>query len=277
MAERRSNKSAGTGTFLDEIALGRFIDGDSPLHRAQTIWKAVVFTLFGAGAFFLHSASAFLLLGLTVALVSWRAGLPQLLFWRSLRPVNLLAVFTLIASALWSAPDSSFLHPAFSWQGLHAGGIYAARLVLITLLTTLFFLTTRPAEAIRFGILLLTPLRFLGIQRQELSLLVHLAYRFVPLLRREIQELAAGRLARNLPAPKGPLAKAGQAKEALVFLFVGALHRAEITGLALEQRRVVETWNDALTTEHPAGLGGWMSLMFILSCALAVWRDPFLL
>lgn len=268
-----------TGTFLDEIALGRYIEGNSPLHSARTEWKAFVFTLVGCVAFFLHGASAFLLLGLSVAVVSRQARLPQLLFWRSLRPVNLLAIFTVIAAAFWNDPTSSFLHPVFSWQGLHSGGIYAARLVLITLLTTLFFLTTRPAETIRFGILLLSPLRFLGIQRQELSLLVHLAYRFVPLLRREIQELSAGRRARNLPAPRTPLAKACQAQEALVFLFVGALHRAEITGLALEQRRVVEKWSSPEGTSRGSsgGFGGWMTTGLIACAALALWGDPLLL
>lgn len=267
-----------TGTFLDEIALGRYIEGNSPLHKAGTEWKACAFTLVGCVAFFLHGASAFLLLGVGVALVSRQAQLPQLLFWRSLRPINLLAIFTIIAAAFWNDPTSTMLHPVFSWQGLHSGGIYAARLVLITLLTTLFFLTTRPAEAIRFGILLLTPLRFLGIQRQELSLLVHLAYRFVPLLRREIQELSAGRKARNLPAPRTPLAKARQAQEALVFLFVGALHRAEITGLALEQRRVVEEWSspDRTGKEATSGFGGWMSTLLVTCAALALWGDSFL-
>jgi len=266
-----------TGSFLDEIALGRYVEGTSSLHLASTGWKATLFALVGGLAFLYQSASAFALVGLVVGILAWRAGLPQLLFWRSLRPVNLLVVFTLLAAAFWTAPDSSALHPVFSWPGLHKGGLYAARLVLITLLTTLFFLTTRPQQAIRFGIALLSPLRWVGISRQELSLLVHLAYRFVPLLRREIKEMTAGRMARNLPLPRSPLSRARLYLDAIVFIFVGALHRAEIMGLALEQRRVVEQWeSNSAEGENGRGPGVWSVFLFLVS-ALTLWKDPLLL
>lgn len=261
-----------TGSFLDEIALGRYIEGSSPFHLASTSLKFVLLALVATATFFFQSASAFLIVGCATALVSLRSGLPQQLFWRSLRPVNLLAVFTILAGAFLNHSQA----PHFSWDGLHSGGLYAARLVLLTLLTTLFFLTTRPADAIRFGIFLLKPLKWLGIEQHELSLLVHLAYRFVPLLRREIQEFAQGRRARNLPAARGLLARARQAQEAMVFLFVGALHRAETTGLALEQRRVVEEWRTVDASPHK-GLGGWMALLFILLTGFALWKDPVLL
>jgi energy-coupling factor transporter transmembrane protein EcfT len=269
-------RSAGGGSFLDEIALGRYIEGDSPFHKAGTGWKFAVLTLVATLTFLFQSASAFVLVGGVTALVACQTGLPQLLFWRSLRPVNLLALFTLLAGAFINHSQASPLHPAFSWEGLHTGGLYAARLVLLTLLTTLFFLTTRPADAIKFGIFLLKPLKWVGIEQHELSLLVHLAYRFVPLLRKELKEFAAGRLARNLPSPKGPLGKAKQAREALIFLFVGALHRAETTGLALEQRRVVEEWHSDAESPH-TGLGGWMSVLFLLAAGIALWKDPLML
>ena len=275
-------KSAGQGSFLDEIALGRYIEGDSPLHLAGTGWKFGVLTVVASITFFFQSASAFLVVGSVTALLAWRAGLPQTLFWRSLRPVNLLALFTVLAGAFLNHPQASALHPSFSWEGLHAGGLYGARLMLLTLMTTLFFLTTRPSDAIQFGIFLLKPLKWLGIDQQELSLLVHLAYRFVPLLRKELKEFSAGRRARNLPAAKGPVGRVKQAQEALIFLFVGALHRAEITGLALEQRRVAEEWQSSQpsavnTCTARTGLGGWMSLLYLLSAGLALWIDPAML
>lgn len=226
--------------------------------------------------FFFHSASAFFLLGLILAVLSRSAGLPQTLYWRSLRPINVLALFTIVTGALVNHPGSSFLEPSFSWEGLRVGGLYAARLVTITLITTLFLLTTEPRSAVNFGIRVLKPLRLLGIQQQELSLLVHLAYRFVPLLRREIQEVDRGRRARNLPPPKGLRAKTKEGLDIIIFLFVGSLHRAETTAFALEQRRVLENWN-LVSEKNKPGLGGWMSILLIASTVLLLWGDPFLL
>ena len=263
-------------SFLDEIALGRYITGNSPLHQARSSWKVLVFTLVAVATFFFKSASAFLILGIIVAILALACALPQKLFWRSLRPVNLLAIFTILAGAYINHPQASTLAPAFSWTGLHNGGLYAGRLFLITLLTTLFLLTTRPQAAISLGIKLLSPLRLLGIAKQELSLLVHLAYRFVPLLRRELKEMELGRKARNLPLPQSFSGKLQVATNKLVFMFVGALKRAETTSFALEQRRVLENWHQP-EAEANKGFGGWMSLLLLLSAGLLLWKDGSLL
>ncbi len=82
----------------------------------------------------------------------------------------------------------------------------------------------------------------IGIESKELSLLVHLAYRFVPLLGRELDELDRGRRARNLRPPAGPLGRARQSLDTVVTVIIGSLHRAETTGLAIEQRGVLESW-----------------------------------
>ena len=263
-------------SFLDEIALGRYIEGDSPLHRSRPSWKVLFFSLVAIATFFFKSATAFFLLGIVIAILALACALPQKLFWRSLRPVNLLAVFTILAGAYINHPLASTLAPTFSWTGLHNGGLYAGRLFLITLLTTLFLLTTRPQAAISLGIKLLSPLRLLGIEKQELSLLVHLAYRFVPLLRRELKEMELGRKARNLPLPHSFSGKLKVATNQLIFMFVGALKRAETTSFALEQRRVLDNWNRT-GPDDTHGLGGWMCLLLLLSTGLLLWKDGSLL
>ena len=116
-----SRRPPSNGSFLDEIALGRYVEGDSPFHRSGTGWKFAVLTVVASITFFFQSASAFTIVGLATAWVAWRAGLPQRLFWRSLRPVNLLAVFTILAGAFLNHAQASALHPSFSLEGLHSG------------------------------------------------------------------------------------------------------------------------------------------------------------
>lgn len=264
----------GISSYLDEIALGRYVEGESPLHQAGPAWKALALTLVAAATFWLHSGTAFLAMLLVVALVAHKANIPPATFWRSLRPVNLLAILTILTGAFLNHQTA----PDFSLSGLQTGGLYAARLVVITLLTTLFFLTTRPAETIQFGILVLSPLKLIGIDRYELSLLVHLAYRFVPLLRREFRELHLGQKARNLPPPTNALSRAKAGLDALVYLFINALRRAEITSLALEQRKVVDNWSGQRSSEPlRRGSGGWMVAFLLLATAGLSAGDRYLL
>lgn len=262
-----------TGTFLDEIALGRYVKGTSPFHRSLPAWKATLMAAIGVSTFWLNSATAFFLLGGLLGLLARACGIPARLFWRSLRPVALLALFTVFIGAYFrsggSTWDSSF---AFTWSGLHEGGLFAARLFLITLLTTLFFLSTPPGQTVRLGIQVLTPLRLLGITREELSLLVHLAYRFVPLLCREVEEMILGRKARGLPLPTSWIDRARVRAQQLLWLFIGALQRADTAALALEQRRVLESWTrDGDASAEFSGLGGWQSFLLAgLTAALLV-------
>jgi energy-coupling factor transporter transmembrane protein EcfT len=225
--------------------------------------KAAFFTLVAVSAFWLQSASAFALLGAAASLLAALARLPQRLLWGSLRPLLLLALFTVLAGAFANHPGATLLCPEFSWPGLHTGALYAARLLLITLLTTLFFLTTRPDDAISLGVRLLAPLRLIGISARELSLLVHLAYRFVPLLARELEEMRWGRLARNLPGPSGPCARAQQAAETVIAVVIGSLQRAEITAMAMQQRGLLDSWRPL-----PLGRGRLAALWPLLTLAV---------
>jgi energy-coupling factor transporter transmembrane protein EcfT len=245
-----------SSSAFSELALGRYQPGESPLHRSPAWGKAALLSSLAVGLFWLESGTAYALFGLALAATARLAGLAQRDFWRSLRPLLLLAALTLAAGAFLTPPEASLLSPRFSWSGLHKGALYAARLLLITLLTTLFFLTTRPDDAISLGVRLMAPLSLLGIEPKELSLLVHLAYRFVPLLVREIDEMRWGRLARNLHEPRTPLSRMRHGMDSLITVVIGALHRAETTALALQQKGLLEHWRPA-PLSRGQGLALW--------------------
>lgn len=263
----------GSGTFLDELALGRYLVANSPMHAAPAWGKALILTLVAMASFLLKSALGFTLLGLGVAALGKLSKIPQVTLWRSLRPLLLLAAFALLAGAFLNHPQGSFFHPVFSWDGLHQGALYAARLLVITLLTTIFFLTTPPEEAITLGVKVMAPMRLLGIDSKELSLLVHLAYRFVPTLVREIEAMRLGRRARNLPPPVGSWARGREAVDSLVALLVGSLHRAENTGLAIDQRGLLETWRVQEDGRATHLLSLWPAFGLLLLTGLALSLD----
>lgn len=222
-------------------------------------------------AFWLNSATAFAALGLALALTAKVSGLPQRTFWRSLRPLLAIAAFTLLAGAFLTSTPTTPFQLGFTYAGLHKGALYAARLLLITLFTTLFFLTTKPDDAISLGVRLMAPLKLIGIEAKELSLLVHLAYRFVPLLSREVEEMRRGRQARNLTPERGPLARLRETADTIVTIIIGALHRAEVTAMAMEQRGVLEHWKPAaISRGRPAGLWPLILLAALTAGLLSV-------
>lgn len=253
--------------FFTDLALGRYYQATSPLHKASASGKALVLSLIALGSFWLTSAVAFGLLGLGLALTAKAAKIPQPSFWRSIRPLISIALFTIVAGLFFQGGEATAFSPSPSWLGLQKGGLYAARLLLITLLSTIFFFTTPTQQAVALGIRLLWPLRLLGIEEKELALLVHLAYRFVPLLTREIEEMQEGRWARGLAPPKGLGAKLKEGYDILVSLFVSALQRAETSAITLEERGLIDSFQQASLVK---GQGLGLGLLWLLLAAEAM-------
>lgn len=244
-----------TNVFAD-LAIGRTVPGSSLLHQAPPLGKAALLCLLAVGTFGLTSTLSVAIVGLSLSLLAALARIPQTMFWRSLRPLLPIAFFTILSGLFFQGPPAgSHLFKA-SWEGLHLGALYSARLLLITLISSLFFLTTPADHAVALGITLLTPLRLIGIEPKELSLLVHLAYRFIPLLTHEIEAMNQGRRARGLSPPQGLIHRIKDVRDRVTSLVICAIHRAEITAMALEDRMIVENWK-----APPLFHGRWIGLL----------------
>lgn len=222
------------------VAPGRYLPGDSPLHRADPRAKAVAVCALMFGAFLVSSVPQALLAALAYLGLCALAGVGPLTPLRSCAPV--LAMLCLVAclNLFFTRTGAPLLVAGpltVTTGGAATAATYAVRLSLMVLSGSLLLLTTTPTDLSRALGSLLSPVGRLGVPVDSLALVLSLALRFVPTLADEMEGVMEAQTARGASFDRGgPLRRLKSLASVLVPTFVGALRHADGLSLALEAR-----------------------------------------
>jgi len=183
--------------------------------------------------------------GLLLAMLAAGAGLwlgarlPVRALGAGVRPLFWLAlvVFTFQFFFGPGPPDARLGPLSFSSTGAWLGLVAALRLLAVGGAAAFLLVTTEPLELMEATGSLLQPLKRFSLPAEDVSLVLALSLRFIPLLTAEAERISWAQRARGLEWQKGPpwqrLAKRG------TFLFpllVGLFRRAEAVATAMEAR-----------------------------------------
>ncbi|MGY3748565.1 energy-coupling factor transporter transmembrane component T family protein [Vagococcus acidifermentans] len=226
--------------MMDKLILGRFIPGDSVVHRLDPRTKLVASFYFIAIIFLCNNFASF---GLMLAFTFFAILMSRIdikFFLRGVRPLIWLILFTVMLQVLFTRGGEEY----FSWgfiaitkYGLQNGVFIFFRFVMIIMMSTLLTLTTPPlslADAIEY---LLKPLKVFRFPAHEVSLMLSIALRFVPTLMDETEKIMNAQRARGVDFSEGNLMQKMRAIVPLLIpLFVSSFNRAEDLATAMEAR-----------------------------------------
>jgi energy-coupling factor transport system permease protein len=123
-----------------------------------------------------------------------------------------------------------------SSSGVQNGLLYSYRIFLFLLTAMLANLTTSPVHMTDGIVRLLKPLRFIRVPVSEISVMIFIALRFIPILSDEARTIRAAQLSRGLRQGRGIIGHAKSVIPLLLPLFLGAIRRADHLALAIESR-----------------------------------------
>ncbi len=226
------------------VTIGRYVPGDSVLHRLDPRTKLLTFGLLVSTLLVVKGYVPYLLLlGFAVVLLLL-SRIPVRYVLAGLRPalwvLAILWVFQIIFSGS-SYPDHPTLFRLGSWRatwgGVHAGALNVLRISVLYLLTSLLTLTAGLVELADAGEMLLSPLARLGVPLNEVALVFTIALRFVPTLAEELERLVKAQISRGARLDEGGfLGRARRLIPLVVPLFLSIFDRAEDLILAMEAR-----------------------------------------
>ncbi|MEA3406879.1 MAG: energy-coupling factor transporter transmembrane component T [Chloroflexota bacterium] len=231
---------------LRHVTIGRYIPGDTPIHRLDPRAKLFAFaTLIGLVLVATSYASSVLLLGLVLSCVLM-AQLPIGYLLSNIRPaLPAIAILSLLQLLFYRAEPGAPL--LLAWGKLHISFV-AVRVVIVSLirflvLTFLISLLTNTTttSSLTNGLeSLLRPLSRLGLPGHEIALVGAVALRFVPILGEELESIAKAQDARSVDDRIGGrwqfVHNARRVAALIVPLFVDAYRRAEEMILAMRAR-----------------------------------------
>ncbi len=124
-----------------------------------------------------------------------------------------------------------------TWEGLEHAAFMTVRLTYLILGSSLLTLTTTPNQLTDGMERALKPLNKIHVPVHEISMMMSIALRFIPILIEETDKIMRAQLARGADFESGNLIKKAKSMvPLLVPLFISAFRRANDLAMAMEAR-----------------------------------------
>lgn len=225
--------------MLKDVTLGQFFPGNSLIHRLDPRAKLALVMLFVVALFTAKGLLGYGLVFLWLAYAVLTSRISLKIFFRGMKPLVFILVFTVALNALY-IPGT----PIFSWwiitvtrEGLITGAYMLARIMMLVSGTFLLTYTTSPIMLTDALERVLGPLKKIKVPVHELAMMMTIALRFIPTLIEETQKIMSAQQARGADFESTNLIKRVKALiPLLVPLFVSAFQRAEDLAVAMECR-----------------------------------------
>lgn len=225
--------------MIRDITLGQYYPVDSVIHRMDPRTKLFGTMVFIVSLFLADSLAAYLAASCLMIVAINLSRVPFSFMVRGLKAVLLLLLIS-VSFNLFLTPGHVLLQIGFlklTLEGLQMAGFMALRLIYLVVGSSVMTLTTTP-NALTDGLeKSLGFLKRIGVPVHEISMMMSIALRFIPILVEETDKIMKAQMARGADFESGNLIqKARNMVPLLVPLFISAFRRATDLAMAMEAR-----------------------------------------
>ncbi|MCK5149183.1 energy-coupling factor transporter transmembrane protein EcfT [bacterium] len=222
------------------IAIGQYIPGDSPIHLMDPRTKLITVFAFMISMLNFHELPLLIIYSFFALFIYRLAGLSLIFAWKSIRPLSILIIFTILIHSLGNSGSASqhipYLNISFTRSGFFSGLFFGVRIINLIMWASLLTLTTAPM-AIADGIYrLIRPLKKIGLPAQDLAMMISIALRFIPILFEEALRIHKAQRARGASFSGNIIQRARSILPLLIPLFIATFRRANELAIAMEAR-----------------------------------------
>ena len=226
--------------MLDKLLLGRYLQGDSFIHRLDPRTKFLATFLFIIIVFLANNWLTYFILAIFTMIALLASKIPMSFFWNGVKPLLWVILFTVVLQMVFTTGGDVYVEWAFikitSYGFINAIFIFL-RFMFIIFISTLMTLTTPPLQIADAMESIMKPLGKIGVPVHEIALMLSIALRFVPTLMDEAQKIMNAQRARGVDFGEGNLFEQMKAIiPILIPLFVSSFNRAEDLATAMEAR-----------------------------------------
>ena len=225
---------------MDNMILGRYIPGNSIIHRLDPRSKLVAMILLIIIAFWANNPITNLILFIATGIFVVLSEVPLSFFIKGLRSMFFLIAFTTLFQLFFISGGHVLFEMGFikiTSYGIEQAGIIFCRFVLIIFFSTLLTLTTMPLSLATAVESLLGPLKRFKVPVHEIGLMLSMSLRFVPTLMDDTIRIMNAQKARGVDFGEGNVIQNVKAMiPILIPLFATSLKRADSLATAMEAR-----------------------------------------
>ena len=225
--------------MIRDITIGQYYQTDSIIHRLDPRVKLMGTLVFIVSLFL--DRNIFLYVGVTIflAAVIKLSRVPLKFILKGLKAVVVLILFSTMFNLFLTAgePVIRIWKLTITKEGIIVSAFMVVRLIYLIMGSSLMTLTTTPnnlTDGLEKG---LGFLKIIKVPVHEISMMMSIALRFIPILIEETDKIMKAQMARGADFESGNLIKKAKAMvPILVPLFVSAFRRASELAMAMEAR-----------------------------------------
>ena len=226
--------------MIRDITLGQYYPADSILHKLDPRVKLVGTIGFLVALFLINSWVGYVVATVFLIAMIRLSKVPFHFIVRGLKTIFIILMITLVFN-LFLTPGDRVLVQIWKLritdQGLRTAIFMAIRLIYLIIGSSLMTLTTTPNDLTDGLETLLGPLKKLHVPVHEISMMMSIALRFIPILLEETDKIMKAQMARGADFEHGNLIqRAKNLGPLLVPLVISAVRRANDLAMAMEAR-----------------------------------------
>ncbi len=225
--------------MLKDITLGQYFPGYTIVHRLDPRTKLLSVILYIVALFIAKSFVSYALMLLVLSLSVGLSRIRPAALFKGLKPLIFILLLTGILNVFYTPgpPLVEFWIFRITYEGIRNAVFMLLRIMMLVCGTFLLTYTTSPLSLTDGMERLLAPLKRIRVPVHELSMMMSIALRFIPLLIEETDKIMSAQRARGADFETGSLVRRAKALlPILVPLFVGAFRRADELAVAMECR-----------------------------------------
>lgn len=225
--------------MIRDITIGQYYPTDSVIHKLDPRVKLVGTIVFIISLFVFRSWVGYVLATFVLAAVIKISKVPFKFMIRGLKSIVILLLITVIFN-LFLTPGETLIQIwklRITKEGVVTAVFMIFRLIYLIIGSSVLTLTTTPnhlTDGLEKG---LNPLKKIKVPVHEISMIMSIALRFIPILLEETDKIMKAQMARGADFESGGLIKKAKSLvPLLVPLFISAFRRSNDLAMAMEAR-----------------------------------------
>lgn len=225
--------------MLRDITLGQYYQTDSVIHRLDPRVKLTATICFIISLFLVDNALGYVIAAIFLAIVIRMSKVPFRFMIKGMKAIMFLLMITVVFNLFLTpgTPLISIWKLTITREGLRIAVMMAIRLTFLIIGSSVMTLTTTPNNLTDGMESLMKPLKKVKVPVHEVSMMMSIALRFIPILMEETDKIMKAQIARGADFESGNIIKKAKAMvPLLVPLFISAFRRANDLAMAMEAR-----------------------------------------
>ena len=225
--------------MLRDITLGQYYPANSVLHKLDPRTKLAGTMVFIISVFLFHTLPGYAVATLFLAAMFAVSKVPVKFMFKGLKAIVMILMITVVFNMILT-PGEVLWKLGFlkvTREGVQLAVRMAIRLTYLVIGSSIMTLTTTPNQLTDGLEKALRPLNKIHVPVHEISMMMSIALRFIPILLEETDKIMKAQIARGADFENGNLIqKAKNMVPLLVPLFISAFRRASDLAMAMEAR-----------------------------------------